>query len=219
MNPPLEKEVIHNAPLDFELRDLDQRHPYLLQRGFAPSTINHFGLGFCRKGYLKDRAAIPLHDLTGKLIGYAGRLTTEHAVSADKPKYLFPGERSRNGVTLSFRKSEFLYNAHRLTPRLSRLLIVEGFTSVWWLHQLGIREVVAVMGSSIAAEQVMLIANHMADNGIVSVLFDGDEAGRNGAVSAVTDLASVVPVRLCHLGDGQQPTDLSADDLHEVIGW
>ncbi len=54
--------VVVNAPLDFELKGLDGRHPYLLSRGFSPQTIRHFGLGYCSRGMLKGRIAIPLHD-------------------------------------------------------------------------------------------------------------------------------------------------------------
>ena len=54
-----------NAPLDFELKGLDPAHPYLRDRGFTPETIRHFGLGFCLRGLLKDRMAIPLHDHEG----------------------------------------------------------------------------------------------------------------------------------------------------------
>jgi len=46
--PKSESSVLVNAPLDFELKQLDAQHPYLLSRGFTPETIRHFGLGFCR---------------------------------------------------------------------------------------------------------------------------------------------------------------------------
>src|SRR5437588_650551 len=46
-----EKRLLVNAPLDFELKRLDQSHPYLTDRGFTRETIGHFGLGYCAKGY------------------------------------------------------------------------------------------------------------------------------------------------------------------------
>ena len=63
--------VVVNAPLNFELKNLDPKHPYLDKRGFTPKTIAHFGLGFCSKGLLAGRVAIPLHDYDSKLVGYA----------------------------------------------------------------------------------------------------------------------------------------------------
>ena len=106
--------VVVNEPLDFELKGLDQSHPYLLDRGFSPETIAYFGLGVAARGSLKGRLAIPLHDKEGRLIGYAGRLIDDSQVSADNPRYSFPANRERDGVVREFRKSELVYNASRL---------------------------------------------------------------------------------------------------------
>jgi DNA primase len=51
-----------NEPLDFTLQDLNVSHPYLKKRGLSQKTIAHFGLGFCSRGLMTDRIAIPLHD-------------------------------------------------------------------------------------------------------------------------------------------------------------
>jgi DNA primase len=58
--PKDERPVVVNPPLDFELKGLDAEHPYLLNRGFTPETIRHFGLGYCGRGLLKTRVAISL---------------------------------------------------------------------------------------------------------------------------------------------------------------
>jgi len=44
-----------NVALDFELRELNREHPYLINRGFTRETIEHFGLGFCSRGLLKNQ--------------------------------------------------------------------------------------------------------------------------------------------------------------------
>ena len=54
------EKIVVNAPLDFALKNLDPNHPYLLGRGFSPEIIEHFGLGFCSKGLMKDRIT-PTH--------------------------------------------------------------------------------------------------------------------------------------------------------------
>jgi DNA primase len=92
-----ESSGVVNAPLDFELHRLDYSHPYLRERGFTEETIKTFGLGYCERGPMKGRIAIPLHDAKGALIGYAGRIVDEEAVGKDTPRYLFPGSRERNG--------------------------------------------------------------------------------------------------------------------------
>jgi DNA primase len=121
-----------NAPLDFELQSLDPKHPYLYERGFTDETIEHFGTGFCNRGMLKGRIAIPLHDPQGQLVGYAGRITRDDLVSEKCPKYLFPGERDRKGILLEFRKSLLLYNAHRIEKPVDHLFVVEGLSSLSW---------------------------------------------------------------------------------------
>lgn len=72
--PTIQTPAIVNAPLDFELQGLDAAHPYLLGRGFTPQTIERFGLGYCSRGLLKSRVAIPLHNAAGALVGYHAKL-------------------------------------------------------------------------------------------------------------------------------------------------
>jgi DNA primase len=90
-SPEADVQRVINAPLDFELKSIDAQHLYLSQRGLTPETIAHFGLGVCSRGLMKDRAVIPLHDVHGQLIGYAGRRIKDDSVDDDSPKYLLPG--------------------------------------------------------------------------------------------------------------------------------
>lgn len=112
--PQKELPVIVNEPLDFELKGLETEHPYLHSRGFSQDTIDHFGLGFCSRGMLKDRIAIPLHNHEAKLIGYAGRVVDDTTINEENPRYRFPGARERDGKTYEFRKTTFLYNGFRI---------------------------------------------------------------------------------------------------------
>jgi DNA primase len=96
--------IVVNAPLDFELQRLEYDHPYLRERGFTDETIKTFGLGYCHRGLMKGRIAIPLHNKEGALIGYAGRIVDEDAIGKDTPRYLFPGSRERGGIRHEFRK-------------------------------------------------------------------------------------------------------------------
>lgn len=139
------KRVFINHPLDFALKDLDLKHPYLRERGFSRETVEHFGLGYCNRGMLKGRIAIPIHDPSGALVAYAGRITDDRLVSETCPKYLFPPPRERNEEVHEFDKSLVLYNAHMIAEPLDHLCVVEGFPGTWWLWQAGITNVVALM--------------------------------------------------------------------------
>src|SRR6185436_11005257 len=57
-----------NKPLEFALKNLQPEHPYLTQRGLSAETIHTFGLGFCSKGLLTGRIAIPIHDTRGEIV-------------------------------------------------------------------------------------------------------------------------------------------------------
>jgi DNA primase len=203
-----------NAPLDFELQRLDYSHPFLRGRGFTEETIKTFGLGYCHRGLMKGRIAIPLHDAEGALIGYAGRIVDEEATGKDTPRYLFPGSREHNGTRHEFRKSAFLYNGFRVENAL-RLVVVESFTAVWWLTQAGITNVVALMGASCSEMQADLPRDLVPEDGSIWIFPDSDKAGERMAEETLVMLAPYRFVRLIKLEEGQQPTDLSPEE-HRV---
>lgn len=215
--PPSDMPVHINVPLDFELKDLDPRHPYAASRGFALDTIAHFGLGYCSRGMLKGRLAIPLHDTQGRLIGYAGRLVDDTNVSEENPRYRFPGKREKEGKIFEFRKTWFLYNGFRLKTPVDELIIVEGFTSVWWLHQNGMPNVVATMGADCSDKQVELIVSLVKPAGRVWVIPDGDMAGERLVHSLLFQVSPHRFVRWVKLDKDSQPTDLSVEQLKKCF--
>jgi len=208
--------TIVNSILDFQLQNLDANHAYLRGRGFTPETIAFFGLGFCNRGLMKDRIAIPIHDEKSRLVGYAGRLIDDSKIDADHPKYRFPGERTTKDARLTFAKSELLYNAHRVNLTHD-LIVVEGFASVWWLTQHGLPNVVAVMGSSVSLTQVQLILDRVENAGRVWIFPDEDPAGESLACDLLYYLSSR---RWCHWVRGEagtQPTDWTGEELVAVF--
>jgi DNA primase len=205
--------VVVNAPLDFELKGLNREHPYLLNRGFSQETIDHFGLGFCSRGMLKNRVAIPLHDHDGKLIGYAGRVVDDAAISEENPRYRFPGEHERDGKIVEFRKTLFLYNGFRFKAPVDDLIVVEGFTGVWWLHQNAMPPMVATMGADCSEKQAELIVSLVKPNGRVWIVPDGDKAGERHAQTLLTLISPHRFMRWVKMDEGKQPTDLSGEQL------
>jgi len=205
--------MIVNAPLDFELKGLNREHPYLLNRGFSQDTIDYFGLGFCSRGMLKDRMAIPLFDHEGKLIGYAGRVVDDAAINEDNPRYRFPGEHKRDGKIFEFRKTLFLYNGFRVKAPVDDMIVVEGFTGVWWLHQNAMPPVVATMGADCSERQAELIVSLVKPAGRVWLVPDGNDAGERCAQSLLLKISPYRFVRWVKMAADKQPTDLSAEQL------
>ena len=215
--PTSELPVVVNAPLNFDLKGLDAKHPYLLNRGFTPEIIEHFGLGFCSRGLLKNRIAIPLHDHAGNLIGYAGRVVDDSTIKEDNTRYRFPGTREHKGNILEFRKMLFLYNGFRFKTPLDDLIVVEGFTGVWWLHQNAMPPVVATMEADCSERQMELIVSLVKPQGRVWLVPDGNDAGERCAQSLLLKISPYRFVRWVKLDEDKQPTDLSVQELKKCF--
>lgn len=186
-----------NPPLTLTLK-LEPDHPYLTGRGPLPEMVKLFGLGCARRGMMQGRICIPIHNILGELIAYAGRWPGQPPEGV--PRYLFPP---------NFRKSHALFNLHRVTGS-RHLVLVEGFWSVFRLHSLRIPSV-AVMGSSLSAEQETLLAG----SGVraMTLMLDGDEAGRTAAAEILPRLAGWCFVRRADLPDGSQPDTIKEAEL------
>jgi len=209
--------VVVNGRLDFELKGLDSGHPFFGENGIHRETISLFGLGFCERGLLKDRIAIPLHDPDGALVGYAGLLANEAQVTSDNPRFRFPGRRERNGKLFEFRKSLFLYNGNRIAVPCDDLIVTEGFESVWWLKQNGLSRSVAVMGSDCSARQAELIVSALPPTGRAWALSDEGEYGRRFAMSMLVQVSPHRFVRWAKLAAGVKPSRLTGEELKALF--
>jgi DNA primase len=119
---PAPESSTPNTPLKFRLDKLERNHPYLLeQRGLTPETIADFGIGFCSKGMMADRIAIPIHNVKGEVVAYAGRFIGAPPEGA--PKYKLPP---------GFRKSQELFNIDviQCSGRLCRVIRVNECAAV-----------------------------------------------------------------------------------------
>ena len=205
--------VIVNAPLDFELKELESDHLWLLETGLSATTIDRFGIGYCSRGMLKGRIAIPLHDADGHLVGYAGQLVDLDVCDAANPELIFPSVRERNGKIYEFRKSLLLYNSHRIEGPQDDLVVVSWFPSVWWLHEHGYAQAVAVMGSECSDEQIKRIISLVKPSGRLWLMSDGGKTGDSLARSLLIGIAPHRFVRWVRLGEGQRVTDLAAEEI------
>lgn len=206
---PAPEPVTPNKPLQFRLDKLERNHPYLAERGLTQETVIDFGIGFCAKGMMAGRIAIPIHNPKGEVVAYAGRWPGEPPEGT--PKYKLPQ---------GFRKSLELFNIERAIkePVDMPLIIVEGFFDCMKLHQHRSRKVVALMGSSMSAAQEELIRSHTNHDSQIVVMLDEDEAGRAGRDDLAVRLCRFAFVRVHSFGkEGMQPSDLGASELAAVL--
>jgi len=195
-----EGECEKNKPLTFTLQKIDPNHPYLTERGLTPETIQTFGVGyFTGRGSMSGRIVIPIHNVEGELLAYAGR-----SIDGTEPRYKFPA---------GFRKSLELFNLNRVRGELS-VVLVEGFFDCMKVTQAGY-PCVALMGSAMSKAQEDLLAEHFAE---VVIMMDGDEAGSRATDDVSARLQErVFRVTTMDLDDGRQPDQLTEEEIR--IEW
>ena len=164
------------------------------QLGYCPNSGNAFTENAIKNGYDKDiltkvgltgsyenrlydryqgRVIFPIHNLTGKVIGFGGRILTSEKTKA---KYVNSPESE------IYNKSQTLYGiffARNEISRLDNCILVEGYADVLSMHQAGIENVVASSGTSLTTEQIRMISRYTKN---VTMLYDGDAAGIHAAL-------------------------------------
>ena len=208
---PANKTEEINPPLNFKLKSLDPQHLFFEERGVLPETVKHFGLGYCTKGMMTDRIAIPIHNENGQLVAYCGRAVKQEQIDAEG-KYKLPA---------NFLKQEVLYNLHRQkqdTPFPVVLVLVESYISVWKLYQSGCPNVVALMGSCLGETQEALIFELMGPSGKVITMFDADEDGQECTKDCLIRLGKRLFIKAVDISAyGRKPHRLSDEDLKKLI--
>jgi len=132
----------------------------------------------------RNRLMFPIHDKRGRVIAFGGRAIEE----GQKPKYLNSPE------TDLFHKSYELYGLHlaRKHSQEDHVLVVEGYMDVIALHQHGIANAVATLGTATSSHHISQLFKVW--NRIV-FCFDGDNAGKQAAEKA---LMTALPLYLDH---------------------
>jgi DNA primase len=187
-----------NKPLPFTLWGIDLHHTYLAKRRVDLKTAANFGIGFYPgKGSMEGRIVIPIYNEDGILVAYVGR-----TLDQSEPRYKFPGR---------FRKSLVLFNLHHAIHYGKAVIVVEGFFDCFNVHQAGFPCVIALMGCSLSRQQEVLLQEHFDQ---VTLMLDGDNAGRRAAAMIAARLVTKVAVRVVEIPLGSQPDQLGADQIH-----
>jgi DNA primase len=149
----------------------------------------------------RDRLMFPIRDTRGRVIGFGGRV-----LGSGEPKYLNSPE------TALFHKGKELYGLYetRLARRpLRRLLVVEGYMDVVRLHQAGVTDAVATLGTATTPEHLRRAFRLVSE---VVFCFDGDRAGRAAAWRALQQSLPEAregrELRFLFLPEGEDPDSL-----------
>jgi DNA primase len=107
-----------------------------------------------------------------------------------------------------------LFNLCRAAEETEGLVVlVEGFFDCIRVTQAE-RPCVSLMGCSLSGQQEAQLATHFRQ---VVILLDGDEAGRRGAQEIAARLTPKLWVPVMDLPDGQQPDQVSTEELQRVL--
>ena len=148
----------------------------------------------------RDRVMFPIHDASGRVVGFGGRVLGD-----GEPKYLNSPE------TPLFSKGRELYGLFQARPAVrtaGKVIVVEGYMDVVALAQHGVEYAVATLGTATTPFHAQKLFR-MTD--VVVFCFDGDEAGRRAAWRALENtlpvLADGKEARFLFLPDGEDPDD------------
>jgi DNA primase len=174
------------------------------RHSFTSEQLDASGLVMKREnggGYFdrfRGRLMFPIHNESGKTIGFGGRALE----AEDNPKYLNSPE------TPVYKKSNVLYNLHRAKEGIrkhDRSILVEGYMDVIGVYAAGVTEVVASCGTSLTNPQVRMLKRHSSN---ITVNFDPDAAGENAAERSIKLLLDEsMHVRIMELDEDLDPDE------------
>ena len=203
----LEEDTIRNFQLGYAPAGWETLYRYLVEtKRYPVNFVEQAGLIKPRKtgnGYydvFRDRLMIPIMDLKGKVIGFGSRSLNDE----DMPKYLNSPE------TPLFDKSKTLFALDKARTSISRAdcaVVVEGYFDAIALHEAGIDNVVASLGTAFTQNQLKQLLRFTPSKQVI-LNFDADNAGKKAterAIGEVEDLVygGVVQLRILNLPDGK----------------
>jgi DNA primase len=223
-----------------QLKESQIAREYLRKRGILPQTIIEFEIGYSPENserfnkFIQEnnisiedlnkiglisiyddkiydkfsgRIIFPIKDHKGNIVGFGGRAIDENR----RPKYLNSPE------TQVYKKSKVLYGLFensQIIKEKSQAVIAEGYMDLTSLYQIGIKNVVATLGTALTKEHVNLLKKYVKE---AIVMFDSDEAGKKAVIRAAEILLSEgITVRYAYYTEAKDPDELSKKGLNAV---
>ncbi|MBQ8760310.1 MAG: DNA primase [Bacteroidales bacterium] len=205
--------IIDKFQLGYCLNQRDAFVQHALKNGYSKDLLLKIGLASGNEERMYDkyqgRVIFPIHNLTGKVIGFGARILSSDKTKA---KYLNSPESE------IYNKSQTLYGIYFAKSEISRLdncILVEGYADVLSMHQAGIENTVASSGTSLTSEQIRLIRRYTKN---ITILYDGDSAGIHAALRG-TDmiLEEGMNVRIVVLPPDEDPDSFVQHNPIEVV--
>jgi len=195
------RPIVEKFKIGYNPSDRDSLAKALIQNQFNPELFARTGLVVERDGgwqdNYRDRIIFPIHNTTGKIIGFGARQIAKNDRS---PKYINTPE---NEIYIKSRILYGSYFARTAIDKANECLLVEGYTDVVSLHQAGIENVVASGGTSLTIDQLRLVKKYTQN---LTIIYDGDAAGVKAALRGLDmALEEGLNVQLVLIPDNEDP--------------
>lgn len=206
---------------------------YFLDRGLAPETIRHFGLGFAPndwralKRHLNEQGFDDVLLESANLLRRSDKNGKVSYYDNFRNRVMFPIIDPRGNViafggrVLDDSKPKYINTSDTLVYKKSngvfalnfakngndgKLIIAEGYMDVIALHQAGFTNAVACLGTALTKEQANLLSRY-ADTIILS--YDADEAGQKATARALGIFGTTgMEIKVLHLEGGKDPDEI-----------
>lgn len=196
------EEVIKEFKIGLALKNRKMLTELLLNKKYSEKDLIRSGLVIENNLGLNDiyydRIMFPLEDLTGKVVGFSGRVYD----GTKDYKYINTKE------TEIFKKGEILYNYCRAKDSARKkgfVIVMEGFMDVIRAYTVGIDNVIATMGTAVTKNQAMTIKKMAKE---IFLCFDGDMAGAKATSACIDELVKIgVTPKIIRLEEELDPDD------------
>ena len=193
---------------------------HLVSKGFSQNEIQKSGLFVTKNGKTFDlfrgRLMFPIFNAMGELIAFGGRI-----IGDGQPKYVNSPEtpvysKQRNLYALNFAKQ----------AKMKQIIVVEGYMDVISMHQAGVTNAVASLGTALTERQLDLLERYCEE---VVLFYDSDRAGQNAAVRGLKMLMErkkkhtgmTTQVRVAKVPNGKDPDEFirefGKDEFAKVV--
>ena len=209
------QDIIEKFQLGYSSEERRKFSETAVKNGYKPDYLVKTGMSILSNNHIEGspitvndifdrytgRVMFPIHNISGRVIGFGGRILTNDKKLA---KYI------NSPQTDIYDKSKTLYGLYQAKKTIiqeDNCYLVEGYTDVLSMHQVGIENVVASSGTSLTIEQIKLIHRFTKN---ITILYDGDFAGIKASFRGIDlILEEGMNVRVLLFPDGDDPDSYS----------
>jgi len=209
------QDIIEKFQLGYSSEERRKFSETAVKNGYKPDYLVKTGMSILSNNHIEGspitvndifdrytgRVMFPIHNISGRVIGFGGRILTNDKKLA---KYI------NSPQTDIYDKSRTLYGLYQAKKTIiqeDNCYLVEGYTDVLSMHQVGIENVVASSGTSLTIEQIKLIHRFTKN---ITILYDGDFAGIKASFRGIDlILEEGMNVRVLLFPDGDDPDSYS----------